>query len=368
MTANAASQEAVSLSSGGALFTRFATVDTAVGNNTTTISNHTTSIATLDSASVSQANSISTNVDDIIATARDTATAGTGSCSAGGHDNRISCEAAGQVWTQQTFATSTNAVQISDGHGNTTTVGNHLSTSRDFEGNMEGRYTMGVTTAGVFTGVTAIASDGGNGNAESKLIFQGDKIAFQKTNGTNSLYYDGSQWVFNGNLSAASGTFSGTVEAEKIIGDLVDIGKVSTAGVEWDGGTNSDLIKTLTKVRIPAVSYKRYVTFSGVTVLHDATVTGDKRVEYYVRNYTDATGSTTASGSAGHVLVEAPVTGGRNIITMPTLVVVLNANLEGYFEITIKAYDRADNGVNTKVNGQNIAVTHGRAGDTITQY
>ena len=363
MTANAKAQEAVSLSASGILYGKFNTMQGSVDENSADITATEEAIVATDGVVASQGVTLTTQSDNIVAIARDSATAGTGVCSLGGHDNRIECEDAGGTWTQDTFATSMNAVQISDGHGNTTTVGNHLSTSRDFEGNMAGEYTAGIDSNGVFTGMRIINANGSNGTNRD-ILFQSDTVKFQKSDGTNNLHFDGTKWVFAGTLEA------GTVVAEEIVGDLVDIGRVATSIQTWNGSDNPNnglKKKVLVKIRVPKVPYKRNVTFTGVTVHHNGVVSGDSKLEYTVQNYTSASGTTMASGGGGHVLTSVPL-GGDKIVTMPTISAVLNANLEGYFELWVSAYNRTGGVAWTYVHGQNVIVTHGRIGDTISQY
>lgn len=110
-----------------------------------------------------------------------------------------------------------------------------LNLNSTYEGDIDtlsARAFLGTNVNGRVTGVT-IADSG----SEQQIIFQSDAVAFTDNAGTLMIYYDtvNGRYVFDGEIIADAGTFSGTVSSANINASDITGGTISGATVT--GGT-----------------------------------------------------------------------------------------------------------------------------------
>lgn len=223
-----------------------------VGANTAGIVNAQQAIVDETNARVSSIQQLTVQVGEDIALVDQSAKAAIGYCSVGGsfssHETKDLCQAAGGTWTNSTLATSVRTVQVSSG-GSTATVGDFYSAYVDLEGNVAGKAVLGVDINGAFTGMEVIG-----GSTYSQLIFKGDTIKFQNSAGVDQLTYDDPTNTWR---------FTGTIFAERILGDIVESSRLNLASSNFiDTTLKRDVIATFT---VAAATFERTLVIDPVS-------------------------------------------------------------------------------------------------------
>lgn len=217
-----------------------------VDENTASIVTTNTAIVTETTARVEADQLLQVNINEQFATAENNSIVRIGYCTISGnvsaHDTKEACEVATGTWTAAPLAQSVNNVTVVAG-GESATVGSMYQTVVDSQGDIASFASFGVTSGGVFTGITSQSSP-----TVSKLIFQGDTQEFRTASGARSFYYENGKWHFVGDLEGAGGNFTGTLAANTVTSanlqaDAVTASKIAADAVTSDAITANVLLE-----------------------------------------------------------------------------------------------------------------------------